>query len=52
MTVFSLSEGTVTIQWPATLSADSYQDLADRLDILKRKIGRSVQQENAQPNEA
>ncbi|MBI1896473.1 MAG: hypothetical protein HYS04_08045 [Acidobacteria bacterium] len=26
----------MTIQWPATLSQDSYQDLADWLDILKR----------------
>jgi hypothetical protein len=32
----------VAIQWPASLSQDSYQDLADCLDIVKRKIGRSV----------
>jgi len=41
--VFSLSEGPVTIQWPASLSPESYEDLAAWLDILKRKIGRSVQ---------
>lgn len=40
--LFSLSEGTVSIQWPASLSAASYEDLSDWLDILKRKIGRSV----------
>jgi hypothetical protein len=40
--IFSLAEGTVTIQWPAALSAESFQDLADWLDIVKRKIGRSV----------
>jgi hypothetical protein len=41
--LFSLSEGTVSIQWPASLSPESYQDLAAWLDILKRKIGRSVE---------
>ena len=40
--VFSLTEGPVTIQWPATLSAESFEDLGDWLDIVKRKIGRSV----------
>ena len=43
--VFSLAEGPVTIQWPMTLSPESYQDLGDWLDILKRKIGRSVKPE-------
>jgi hypothetical protein len=41
--VFSLAEGSVTIQWPAALSRDSFEDLAAWLDILKRKIGRSVE---------
>jgi len=40
--VFSLAEGPVTIQWPASLSSDSIQDLADWLKILERKIKRSV----------
>jgi len=40
--LFSLAEGTVSIQWPDSLSAASYEDLSDWLDILKRKIGRSV----------
>jgi hypothetical protein len=40
--VFSLTEGPVTIQWPASLSAESYEDFSGWLDLLKRKIGRSV----------
>lgn len=40
--VFSLAEGTVTIQWPASLSQESFQDLSDWLAIVQRKIGRSV----------
>ena len=43
--VFSLVEGPVTIQWPASLSAESYEDVADWLEIVKRKIGRSVASE-------
>lgn len=42
--VFSLTEGPVTIQWPGEISAESYSDLGDWLDILKRKIGRSVKE--------
>jgi hypothetical protein len=40
--VFSLAEGPVTIQWPASLSSESIQDLGDWLKILERKIKRSV----------
>jgi len=39
--VFSLSEGTVTFQWPVPLSDDSIQDLKDWFKILERKISRS-----------
>jgi hypothetical protein len=39
--IFSLAEGTVTIQWPTPLSADSIQDLKDWLKIVERKIARS-----------
>lgn len=42
--VFSLPEGTVAVEWPGNLSLDSYQDLSDWLDILKRKIGRAAKQ--------
>ena len=40
--VFSLKEGDVSLQWPETLSADSYQDLEDWTKLLLRKIKRSV----------
>jgi hypothetical protein len=40
--VFSLPEGKVTIQWPSTLTAESFADLSEWLDLLKRRIGRSV----------
>lgn len=40
--VFSLSEGNVIIQWPASLSQESLQDLKDWLKILERKISRSA----------
>jgi hypothetical protein len=41
--VFTLSEGDVTIQWPEQLSQESFEDFADWLRILERKIKRSVQ---------
>lgn len=52
--IFSLSEGTVTIQWPTRLSADSIQDLKDWLKIVERKIARSATEESAKekPNES
>lgn len=40
--VFSIGEGNVTVQWPASLSPESFEDVSAWLDILKRKIGRSV----------
>lgn len=40
--VFSLREGDVTLQWPETLSAESYQDLEDWTKLLLRKIKRAV----------
>ena len=39
---FSLTEGNVIIQCPTPLSQESFQDLVDWLDIVKRNIGRSV----------
>jgi len=43
--VFSLAEGVVTIQWPSVLSADSIKDIKDWLQIVERKIARSVSEE-------
>lgn len=40
--VFSLNEGTCTIQWPTNLSPESLQDLKDWLKIVERKIARST----------
>jgi hypothetical protein len=40
--VFSVGEGVVTISWPTSISSDSFEDISGWLDILKRKIGRSV----------
>jgi hypothetical protein len=40
--VFSIGEGTVTVQWPASISSESFEDVSAWLDILKRKIGRAV----------
>jgi len=41
--IFSLTEGTVTLQCPAPLTPESFQDLAEWLDLVKRKIGRSME---------
>jgi len=40
--IFSLTEGTATIQWPTPLSEESIQDLKDWLKLVERKIARSV----------
>jgi hypothetical protein len=37
-----LAEGNVTIQWPATMSAESFEDFKDWLKLLQRKIERGV----------
>ena len=41
--VFTLEGGDITIQWPKSLSAQSYQDLEDWLELIKRKDKRSIQ---------
>jgi len=45
--VFSLTEGTVSLSWPKTLSPESFQDFSDWLDLLKRKIERTVTRSNS-----
>ena len=40
--VFSLAEGDVTLQWPVSLSADSYEDIEDWAKLMLRKIKRSI----------
>jgi hypothetical protein len=43
--VFTLEEGDVMIQWPKALSAASYQDLEDWLELIKRKAKRAIKLE-------
>jgi hypothetical protein len=40
--VFSLPEGTVSLSWPKNLCEDSFEDLSSWMDLLKRKIERTV----------
>ncbi|SBP88008.1 hypothetical protein [Thiomonas delicata] len=40
---FSLDEGTVVLQWPSSLSQESYDDFKDWIDLQLRKIKRSIQ---------
>jgi hypothetical protein len=40
--VFNLDEGPVTLTFPASLSAESYQDLSDYLSLLLRKAKRNA----------
>jgi hypothetical protein len=44
--VFNLEEGPVTLMFPATLSSESYQDLADHLAIFLRKAKRRSEAAN------
>lgn len=41
--VFSLDEGQVVLQWPAKMSAASYRDFKDWIDLQVRKIARAVE---------
>jgi hypothetical protein len=38
--IFNLDEGPVTLTVPATLSPESYQDMADRIEIFLRGLKR------------
>lgn len=40
--VFTTDNGEVVVRWPAVLSVDDLADIEDWLDMLKRKIKRSV----------
>lgn len=41
--VFNLEEGAVTLEYPVTLSAESYQDLSDYLELFLRKAKRRAE---------
>jgi len=40
--VFSLDEGDVVLRWPAGLSQESYEDVKGWLEVVLRKVARSV----------
>ena len=42
--VFTLEEGDVVLQWPASLSPESFEDFKDWLDLMARKVGRAVKE--------
>jgi hypothetical protein len=42
---FNLKEGPVTLSFPAALSADSYEDLADQLGLVLKRLKRRVASE-------
>lgn len=44
---FALDNGEVTIQWPSKMSKESFEDFSDWLDILKRKVRRSIEHDEA-----
>jgi hypothetical protein len=48
--VFTLSHGDVVLQWPDTLTQDEYDDTTGWLDLIKRKLKRSVVAEGAEVN--
>jgi hypothetical protein len=46
--VFAVHSGHVTVQWPATLTADDITDIEDWLPILLRKMKRSASAESVE----
>jgi hypothetical protein len=44
---FALDEGEVTLSYPSELSPESYQDMADRIEILLRGLKRRADAEVA-----
>lgn len=50
--IFSLAEGDVTISWPESLSAESFEDFNDWVSILLRKVKRNSQSKEDKPQES
>lgn len=48
--IFALPQGNVLVEYPSSLSQENYEDLSDWLDIILRKIKRSVDRETANGN--
>lgn len=41
--VFTLDEGQASLQWPAKMSPDSYEDFKAWLDLIARKAKRATE---------
>jgi len=50
--VFTLMEGEVTLQWPANMSPESYEDFKEWLNLIAKKAGRTVDKTNAKDDSA
>ena len=48
--VFTLAEGDAVLQWPTSISPESYADLKDWLGLMLRKIERQVQADDETAN--
>ena len=48
--MFSLPEGEVFLQWPEPLSPESYEDFESWLNLILRKVKRSVQEPKEDPS--
>jgi hypothetical protein len=48
--VFSLPEGEVVLQWPEPLSPESYEDFESWLNLVLRKVKRSVREPGKNPS--
>ena len=48
--MFSLPEGEVVLQWPEPLSPESYEDFESWLNLILRKVKRSVQEPKEDPS--
>ena len=40
--VYGFSEGDVVLRWPERLSKASFEEVSDWLDLIKRKLERSI----------
>lgn len=47
--IFALDSGNVTLQWPATMTAEEYEDFEAWLTIIKRKAKRAVDTKEEDP---
>jgi hypothetical protein len=48
--IFTLTEGDVSLQWPAKMSPESYEDFKDWLDLIVRKAKRATEKKDPVEN--